>query len=133
MGKRLHKAPIRKPQASVAALDLTARQSNKAANLKQAAPKAANIYKRKKRKPIVMTSFLFNVVLGGFEPPQTEPKPVVLPLHHRTMWMQSYNFLQKQPNETAFFLDLHNDYAVSRGQKEPFISHLSIFQNINFH
>ena len=131
MGKRLHKAPIRKPQASVAALALTARQSNKAANLKQAAPKAANIYKRKKRKPIVMTSFLFNVVLGGFEPPQTEP--VVLPLHHRTMWMQSYNFLQKQPNETAFFLDLHNDYAVSRGQKEPFISHLSIFQNINFH
>ena len=50
-----------------------------------------------------MTSFLFNVVLDGFEPPQTEPKPVVLPLHHRTMWMQSYNFLQKQPNETAFF------------------------------
>ena len=26
------------------------------------------------------------VVLGGFEPPQTEPKPVVLPLHHRTIW-----------------------------------------------
>ena len=25
------------------------------------------------------------VVLGGFEPPQTEPKPVVLPLHHRTI------------------------------------------------
>ena len=74
-----------------------------------------------------------NVVLGGFEPPQTEPKPVVLPLHHRTMWMQSYNFLQKQPNETAFFLDPRNDYAVLRGQKEPFISHLSVFQNINFH
>lgn len=25
------------------------------------------------------------VVLGGFEPPQTEPKTVVLPLHHRTI------------------------------------------------
>jgi len=49
------------------------------------------------------------------------------------MWMQSYNFLQKQPNETAFFLAPRNDYAVSRGQKEPFISHLSVFQNINFH
>ncbi len=24
------------------------------------------------------------VVQGGFEPPQTEPKPVVLPLHHWT-------------------------------------------------
>ena len=80
-----------------------------------------------------MTSSLFNVVLGGFEPPQTEPKPVVLPLHHRTMWMQSYNFLQKQPNETAFFLAQRNDYAVLRGQKKPFISHLSVFQNINFH
>ena len=26
-----------------------------------------------------------DVVVGGFEPPQTEPKPVVLPLHHRTI------------------------------------------------
>ena len=25
------------------------------------------------------------VVQGGFEPPQTEPKPVVLPLHHWTL------------------------------------------------
>ena len=25
------------------------------------------------------------VVLPGFEPGQTEPKPVVLPLHHRTI------------------------------------------------
>ena len=25
------------------------------------------------------------VVPGGFEPPQTEPKTVVLPLHHRTI------------------------------------------------
>ena len=77
-----------------------------------------------------MTSFLFNVVLGGFEPPQTEPKPVVLPLHHRTMWVQSYNFLQKQPNETAIFLETRNKYAVLRFQKNPFINHLSVFQNI---
>ena len=28
---------------------------------------------------------LFFVVQGGFEPPQTEPKPVVLPLHHWTI------------------------------------------------
>ena len=28
---------------------------------------------------------LFSVVLSGFEPLQTEPKPVVLPLHHRTI------------------------------------------------
>ena len=27
----------------------------------------------------------FFVVLPGFEPGQTEPKPVVLPLHHRTI------------------------------------------------
>ena len=27
----------------------------------------------------------FFVVLSGFEPLQTEPKPVVLPLHHRTL------------------------------------------------
>ena len=80
-----------------------------------------------------MIKLPFCVVLGGFEPPQTEPKPVVLPLHHRTMRMQSYNFLQKQPNETAFFLAPRNDYAVLRGQKKPFISLLSIFQNINFH
>ena len=26
-----------------------------------------------------------SVVLSGFEPLQTEPKPVVLPLHHRTI------------------------------------------------
>ena len=32
---------------------------------------------------------LFIVVLPGFEPGQTEPKPVVLPLHHRTILMCS--------------------------------------------
>ena len=30
----------------------------------------------------------FFVVLPGFEPGQTEPKPVVLPLHHRTILMR---------------------------------------------
>ena len=32
----------------------------------------------------------FYVVLGGFEPPQTEPKPVVLPLHHRTIQIDNF-------------------------------------------
>ena len=31
-----------------------------------------------------MRMILKEVVQGGFEPPQTEPKPVVLPLHHWT-------------------------------------------------
>ena len=30
------------------------------------------------------------VVLPGFEPRQTEPKPVVLPLHHRTILFASF-------------------------------------------
>ena len=33
---------------------------------------------------------LFEVVLPGFEPRQTEPKPVVLPLHHRTILCASF-------------------------------------------
>ena len=37
-----------------------------------------------KRQLRIGVAFL-HVVLGGFEPPQTEPKPVVLPLHHRTI------------------------------------------------
>ena len=32
-----------------------------------------------------MKADFFVVVLPGFEPGQTEPKPVVLPLHHRTI------------------------------------------------
>ena len=46
------------------------------------------------------------VVLPGFEPRQTEPKPVVLPLHHKTILvphlsakaMQSYALLSNPPN-----------------------------------
>ena len=33
----------------------------------------------------VQMNLVFCVVLPGFEPRQTEPKPVVLPLHHRTI------------------------------------------------
>lgn len=33
----------------------------------------------------------YNIVVpGGFEPPQTEPKSVVLPLHHRTIYLVVY-------------------------------------------
>ena len=38
----------------------------------------------KKAATLRIAAFL-RVVPGGFEPPQTEPKPVVLPLHHRTI------------------------------------------------
>ena len=31
-----------------------------------------------------LKGYLRDVVPGGFEPPLTEPKTVVLPLHHRT-------------------------------------------------
>ena len=40
--------------------------------------------KKSPSKEIFEGLFRIFVVLGGFEPPQTEPKPVVLPLHHRT-------------------------------------------------
>lgn len=40
-------------------------------------------YNKKERLPPIGENLSF-VVLSGFEPLQTEPKPVVLPLHHRT-------------------------------------------------
>ena len=33
---------------------------------------------------MIANQLLNDVVLGGFEPPLTEPKTVVLPLHHGT-------------------------------------------------
>ena len=39
------------------------------------------------RKKSSICSTFFVVVPRGFEPRQTEPKPVVLPLHHRTILM----------------------------------------------
>ena len=37
----------------------------------------------------------YNIVVpGGFEPPQTEPKSVVLPLHHRTIYLAVYIWLE---------------------------------------
>lgn len=43
------------------------------------------------------------VVLGGLEPPLTEPKTVVLPLHHGTIAVQKYMFLLGKTNFSAFF------------------------------
>ena len=40
-------------------------------------------YMQIKKSVLERTDFF--VVLPGFEPGQTEPKPVVLPLHHRTI------------------------------------------------
>ena len=37
------------------------------------------------KKSAFIKADFFVVVLPGFEPGQTEPKPVVLPLHHRTI------------------------------------------------
>ncbi len=34
----------------------------------------------------------FSVVLGGLEPPLTEPKTVVLPLHHGTININCFQF-----------------------------------------
>ena len=48
-----------------------------------------------------MPLLLFFVVLPGFEPRQTEPKPVVLPLHHRTILMC---FLLKSAAKIEVFL-----------------------------
>ena len=44
-------------------------------------------YKKKEGaiESIVPSYISLKVVLPGFEPRQTEPKPVVLPLHHRTI------------------------------------------------
>ena len=40
---------------------------------------------KNKKALLRLRSKAFSVVPGGFEPPQTEPKTVVLPLHHRTI------------------------------------------------
>lgn len=42
------------------------------------------LYKRKCQTPEIKHLTFSKVVVRGFEPRQTEPKPVVLPLHHRT-------------------------------------------------
>ena len=52
----------------------------------------------------------FSVVLPGFEPRQTEPKSVVLPLHHKTKCcslkaMQSYGLFLYCANFSAFFFE----------------------------
>lgn len=44
-------------------------------------------WEKKEKSRIVNSIRLFQVVPGGFEPPLTEPKTVVLPLHHRTIFV----------------------------------------------
>ena len=46
-----------------------------------------HIVNEQKKSALKLTFFV--VVLPGFEPGQTEPKPVVLPLHHRTILHRS--------------------------------------------
>ena len=41
--------------------------------------------KNQQRPSLLQEKAFVAVVPGGFEPPQTEPKTVVLPLHHRTI------------------------------------------------
>lgn len=42
------------------------------------------------------------VDLRGFEPLQTEPKSVVLPLHHRSKWVSSFSCVQRYQRIFAF-------------------------------
>ena len=44
------------------------------------------------------TIFVTSVVPGGFEPPQTEPKSVVLPLHNRTIVVAKIHIFFLLPN-----------------------------------
>ncbi len=44
--------------------------------------KSTDLYKNKKRQTSNQTDLSFLVGLPGFEPGQTEPKTVVLPLHN---------------------------------------------------
>ena len=60
-----------------------------------------------------------SVVLSGFEPLQTEPKPVVLPLHHRTIagakimlfWFTHKLFVEKLQKFIPF-LYLYESYII---------------------
>ena len=57
------------------------------------------------KKPHNNVAGLFCVGLPGFEPGQTEPKPVVLPLHHSPIIS---TFLRKRCKDTCFILYLPN-------------------------
>ena len=47
------------------------------------------------------------VVPGGFEPPLTEPKTVVLPLHHRTIVGAKVVFFRLMPKFYCIILRLN--------------------------
>ena len=47
------------------------------------------------------------VVPGGFEPPLTEPKTVVLPLHHRTIMCAKVMFFRLMPKFYCIILRLN--------------------------
>ena len=51
------------------------------------------------------------VVLPGFEPGQTEPKPVVLPLHHKTILSLREVYLSKAMQSYDYFFELPNFWA----------------------
>ncbi len=53
------------------------------------------------------------VVPGGFEPPLTEPKPVVLPLHHRTISAAKVLFFLRASKFLAEnFREISYSYAI---------------------
>ena len=76
-----------------------------------------------KRKSVdilfVYQPIYLSVVLSGFEPLQTEPKPVVLPLHHRTIagakimlfWLTHKLFVEKLQKFIPF-LYLYESYII---------------------
>ena len=80
-----------------------------------------------KRKSVdilfVYQPIYLSVVLSGFEPLQTEPKPVVLPLHHRTIagakimlfWFTHKLFVEKLQkfipflySQESYIIDFHS-------------------------
>ena len=63
----------------------------------------------------------FVVVLPGFEPGQTEPKPVVLPLHHRTILIV-LSFEERCKNCASESKQMKFDFVNERSQSSQKIS-----------
>ena len=53
------------------------------------------------------------VVPGGFEPPLTEPKTVVLPLHHRTIVGAKVMFFSLMPKFYCIILRIYRSCAAN--------------------
>ena len=62
-----------------------------------------------KTKDSELLRSLFYVVQEGFEPPQTVPKTVVLPLHH---WTNTWCFLKKRRKDSGFYLKEPNLFEI---------------------